>query len=52
LKGQLGLEHHGGRSCQGVGTRVAQRLFDLAAAIWHNWTVHAENKRSFTAYDH
>jgi DDE family transposase len=52
LKGQLGLERHGGRTPQGVGTRVAQRLLALAAAIWHNWTTHAENKRSLTAYDH
>ena len=52
LKGQLGLERHGGRTCHGVGTRVAQRLFALAAAVWHNWTVNAPNKRSLTAYDH
>ena len=41
LKGQLGLERHGGRTCQGVGTRVAQRLFALAAAVWHNRTTNA-----------
>jgi hypothetical protein len=52
LKGQLGLERHGARTCQGVGTRVAQRLFALAAAVWHNWTTQAENKRNLTAYDH
>jgi hypothetical protein len=52
LKGQLGLERHGGRTCQGVGTRVAQRLFALAAAVWHNWTTNAPLKRSITAYDH
>ena len=52
LKGQLGLERHGGRTCQGVGTRVAQRLLALAAAIWHNWASNAPNKRSLTAYDH
>lgn len=52
LKGQLGLERHGGRTCQGVGTRVAQRLFALAAAIWHNWATNAPVKRSLTAYDH
>jgi hypothetical protein len=52
LKGQLGLERHGGRTCQGVGTRVAQRLFALAAAVWHNWTTNAPLKRSVTAYDH
>jgi hypothetical protein len=52
LKDQLGLEHHGGRTCQGVGTRVAQRLLALAAGIWHNWATDAERKRSLTAYDH
>jgi hypothetical protein len=52
LKDQLNLERHGGRTCQGVGTRVAQRLFALAAAIWHNWTVQAPSKRGLTAYDH
>lgn len=52
LKGQLGLEHHGGRTSQGVGTRIAQRLLALAAVIWHNWATDAPNKRSLTAYDH
>ena len=52
LKGQLGLERHGGRTSQGVGVRVAQRLLALAAAIWHNWAIHAPNKRGLTAYDH
>lgn len=52
LKDQLGLEHHGERTCQGVGTRVAQRLLALAAGIWHNWATGAERKRSLTAYDH
>jgi hypothetical protein len=52
LKGQLGLEHHGGRTSQGVGTRVAQRLLALAAGVWHNWRISAEHKRSLIAYDH
>jgi Transposase DDE domain len=52
LKGQLGLERHGARSPQGVGTRITQRLLALAAAIWHNWSIHADNKRNLTAYDH
>lgn len=51
-KGQLGLERHGGRTCQGVGARVAQRLLALAAGIWHNWIIGAEHKRSLIAYDH
>jgi hypothetical protein len=45
LKGQLGLERHGGRTCQDVGTRVAQRLFALTAVIWHNWATDAPLKR-------
>jgi hypothetical protein len=51
LKGQLGLERHGGRASQGVSTRVAQRLLGLAAAVWHNWNAHAPSKRSLIAYD-
>lgn len=52
LKGQLGLEHHGGRTTVGVFTRVAQRLLAMAAGIWHNWTTGATHKRSLIAYDH
>jgi Transposase DDE domain len=52
LKGQLGLERHGGRTSQGVGTRIAQRLLALAAAVWHNWNTNAPSKRSLIAYDH
>jgi Transposase DDE domain len=52
LKGQLGLEQHGGRSTLGVTVRVAQRLLALTAAIWHNWLVGAPSKRSLIAYDH
>jgi hypothetical protein len=52
LKGQLGLERHGGRTPHGVFTRIAQRLLALAAAIWHNWATGAPDKRSLTAYDH
>jgi hypothetical protein len=36
LKGQLDLELHGGRSIEGVGARIAQRLLAMTAAIWHN----------------
>jgi hypothetical protein len=36
LKGQLNLEQHGGRTIEGVGVRVAQRLLGLTATIWHN----------------
>lgn len=52
LKGQLDLEHHGGRTPAGVFARVAQRLLALATAIWHNWRVNAKDKRSLIAYDH
>ena len=52
LKGQLGLERHGGRTDQGVFARVAQRLLALTAAIWHNWLTGAPRKRSLVAYDH
>ena len=51
LKGQLGLEDHGGRTLGGVFTRVAQRLLALAAAIWFNWHLHTPG-RHLTAYDH
>jgi hypothetical protein len=52
LKGQLGLEQHGGRSLAGVHARVAQRLLALAAAVWFNWQLGVEHKRSLVAYDH
>lgn len=52
LKGQLGLEDHGGRTPTGVFARIAQRLLALAAGIWNNWTTDATSKRSLTAYDH
>ncbi|WP_067492057.1 IS982 family transposase [Actinomadura hibisca] len=52
LKGQLDLEHHGGRSAEGVAVRVAQRILAMAAAIWHNHTTNAPITRSLIAYDH
>jgi hypothetical protein len=52
LKGQLDLEQHGGRTCQGVAVRVAQRVLALAAAIWHNFHTSQPITRSLTAYDH
>lgn len=52
LKGQLGLEQHGGRTPQGVIVRVMQRLLALTAAIWHNHTTGQPVLRSLTAYDH
>jgi hypothetical protein len=52
LKGQLGLEEHGGRTTHGVFARVAQRVLAMAAGIWHNWNIGATAKRSLIAYDH
>ena len=52
LKGQLDLELHGGRSIDGVGARVGQRLLALTAAIWHNRATGQPTTRSLTAYDH
>jgi len=36
LKGRLDLELHGGRSIDGVGVRIGQRLLAMTAAICHN----------------
>ena len=52
LKGQLDLEDHGGRSCEGLAIRVAQRVLAMAAAIWHNNKTNAPTTRSLTPYDH
>ena len=52
LKGQLGLERHGGRTLAGGWVRVAQRLLALATAIWWNWEIGATDKRSLVGYDH
>ena len=52
LKGQLGLEQHGGRTLAGVHTRIGQRLLALAAAIWFNSVLGTTHKRSLLAYDH
>ena len=52
LKGQLGLEQHGGRTPSGVIVRILQRLLALTAAIWHNQKTGQPVLRSLTAYDH
>jgi hypothetical protein len=52
LKGQLDLELHGGRTIEGVGARIAQRLLALTAAIWHNRHTSQPVTRSLIAYDH
>jgi hypothetical protein len=48
-KGQLGLEAHGARTLQGLGTRIGLRLLALAAGIWHNHLT-GQPARAFAAY--
>jgi len=52
LKGQLDLEQHGGRTFEGVATRVAQRILAMTAAIWHNHHTGQTVTRSLIAFDH
>jgi Transposase DDE domain len=52
LKGQLDLEHHGGRTIAGVAARIAERILALTTAIWHNDHLGRTIRRSLTAYDH
>ncbi|MCI3276906.1 IS982 family transposase [Streptomyces cylindrosporus] len=52
LKGRLNLEQHGGRTIEGVGVRVAQRILAMTCAIWHNRNTGAPITRSLIAYDH
>ena len=52
LKDQLGLERHHGRTVEGVGVQVAQRVLALTAAIWHNNKTGQPIARSLIAYDH
>jgi hypothetical protein len=52
LKGQLGLERHGGHTPAGVIVRILQRILALTAAIWHNDTTGQPVLRSLVAYDH
>ncbi|WP_318808083.1 IS982 family transposase [Streptomyces scabiei] len=52
LKDRLDLEHHGGRTFEGVAVRVAQRILAMAAAIWHNHKTRQPVTRSLPAYDH
>lgn len=51
-KGQLDLEHHGGKTPTGVLVRVLQRILALTTAIWHNDHTDQPIKRSLLAYDH
>jgi hypothetical protein len=50
-KGQLTLEHHGGRTLPGVCVRIAIRLLALAAGLIHNQDI-GQPGRHFTAYGH
>lgn len=52
LKSQLDLELHGGRTIDGIGARIAQRILALTAAIWHNRATGQPTTRSLIAYDH
>ncbi len=52
LKGQLNLQHHGGRTPAGVAARVVQRLLAMTAVIWHNDQTGQAISRSLTVYDH
>ncbi len=50
-KGQLTLEHHGGRTIEGLCVRVAMRLLALAAGLLHNQEI-GNPGRHFAAYGH
>jgi Transposase DDE domain len=52
FKGQLDLERHGGRTPEGIISRVLARILALTAAIWHNDKTAQPVKRSLTAFDH
>jgi hypothetical protein len=51
LKDQLSLERHGGRTLDGLVSRIARRLLALSAALHHNWLTQQPG-RNLTAYDH
>lgn len=50
-KDQLTLERHGGRTLQGLCTRIALRLLALAAGLVHNQDI-GQPGRTFAAYGH
>ena len=52
LKGQLNLEHHGGRTPAGVIVRVLQPILAMTTAIWHNDHAGQPVPRSLLAHDH
>lgn len=49
LKGELDPEQHVGRTFEGVGVRVAQRILAMTCAIWHNSAIGAPVTRSLIA---
>jgi hypothetical protein len=51
LKDQLSLERYGGRTLNGLISRIARRLLALTAVILHNWQLGKPGRR-LTAYDH
>ena len=52
LKGQLGLEEHGGRTTHGVFTRVGNVSWRWQRESGHNWNTGNPAKRSLIAFDH
>jgi DDE family transposase len=52
FKSQLDLEEHGGRTVEGVVSRVLIRILALTTVIWMNDKTGQPLKRSLIAYDH
>lgn len=52
FKSQLDLERHGGRTAEGVVSRVLIRILALTSAIWMNDKTSQPVHRSLLAYDH
>lgn len=52
MKGQLTLDGRGGRTIPGFYSRVAGRLFTLAAAIWYNWLIGEPYKRPLIVHEY
>lgn len=45
VRGQLDLEQHGGRTIEGIGVRVAERILAMTCAIGHTATHNKVNDR-------
>lgn len=52
LKTHLDIEHHRGRTEEGIIARIASAMLALTTVIWHNEHIGAPIARSLTAYDH